>query len=68
MIKSVIRFIAEYFVFIAGFLFIFIIGALYAVLQLEGLVINLVFLLIAIGWTVFIIRYFWELMEKKKKI
>ena len=67
MIKSFFRFIAEYFVFFAGLLFIFIIGVIYAYLRLEGLIVNLVFLLIAIGWTIFLIKYFWELMEKKKK-
>lgn len=67
MIRSFLRFIAEYFVFFAGFLFIFIIGVIYAYLRLESLIVNLVFLLIAVGWTVFLIKYFWELMEKKKK-
>lgn len=66
MLRSILRFIAEYFVFFAGLLFIFIVGLLYAYLHLEGLVINIVFLLIVVGWTIFLIKYFWELMEKKK--
>lgn len=68
MIRSVLRFIAEYFVFFAGLLFIFIIGALYAFLQLEGLLVNVIFLIIAVGWAIFLIEYFWELMGKKKKV
>ncbi|MBU0569445.1 hypothetical protein KKB40_01540 [Patescibacteria group bacterium] len=64
-IKKLLRLIAEYFVFIGGFLFIFFIGIIYAFLRPEGMLINVIFLLIAVGWIIFLIKYFWDLMEKK---
>ena len=64
-IKKLLSLIAEYFVFVGGFLFIFFIGLLYAFLRPEGALINSVFLLIAVGWIVFLIKYFWDIMEKK---
>ena len=45
---------AEYFVFLIGFLFIFVVGLLYAYIRPEGLLFNVVFLVIAIGWIVFL--------------
>jgi len=66
MLKKFFRFVAEYFVFLSGTLFIFIMGIIYAFLRLEGILANLVFFLIALGWILFLIKYFWELMEKKK--
>ncbi len=67
MIRLILRFIAEYFVFVVGLLFIFLLGIVYALLKLDGLASNIFFLLIALGWVAFLIRYFWELMEKKHK-
>lgn len=67
VIRKIFRFIGEYFVFVGGFLFVFVIGALYAFIRPEGLVFNLVFLLIAVGWVVFLIRYFWELLDKNNE-
>ncbi|OGM20941.1 hypothetical protein A2955_03670 [Candidatus Woesebacteria bacterium RIFCSPLOWO2_01_FULL_37_19] len=67
LIKKILTFIAEYFVFVVGLLFIFVLGVVYSLLRLEGLLVNLVFLLIAIGWIAFLIKYYWEIMEKKKK-
>ena len=64
--KRIWRFFAEYFVFVGGFLFIFAIGALYAYLRPQGVLFNVIFLIITIGWIVFLIRYFWDLLEKKK--
>lgn len=65
-IRKVLRFFAEYFVFVGGFLFIFVIGYLYAYIRPEGLVFNLVFLAITLGWVIFLIKYFWDLIEKHK--
>ncbi len=65
-IRKIFRFIAEYFVFFVGFLFIFVIGLFYAFIRPEGILFNLVFLVIAVGWVIFLIRYFWELIEKQK--
>jgi len=65
-IEKIWRFFAEYFVFVGGFLFIFAIGALYAYLRPQGVLFNVIFLIITIGWIVFLIRYFWDLLEKKK--
>ncbi|KKQ36353.1 MAG: hypothetical protein US53_C0056G0008 [Candidatus Woesebacteria bacterium GW2011_GWA1_37_7] len=64
LIRRSIRFIAEYFVFFVGLLFIFVIGGVYAFLRPEGLVINLIFLIIALGWIIFLIKYFWDIMDK----
>ena len=67
-IKRLLRFFAEYFVFVGGFLFIFVIGVVYALTRPEGFIINLIFLLIAVGWVIFLIKYFWELLEKQSKV
>ena len=64
LIRRSIRFIAEHFVFFVGLLFIFVIGGVYAFLRPEGLVINLIFLIIALGWIIFLIKYFWDIMDK----
>lgn len=64
MFSKFFRFFAEYFVFLVGFLFIFVVGFLYAFIKPEGLLFNLVFLAIAVGWVVYLVKYFWELMEK----
>lgn len=58
------KFIAEYFVYLVGFLFIFVIGLLYAYIKPEGLLFNIIFLLITLGWVIFMVRYFWELLDK----
>lgn len=66
IIRNIFRVLAEYFSFLIGFVFIFVIGVLYAFLHDEGLLVNIVFLIIAIGWMVYLIKSFWDLMEKKK--
>ncbi|OGM23610.1 hypothetical protein A2865_03565 [Candidatus Woesebacteria bacterium RIFCSPHIGHO2_01_FULL_39_17] len=68
LVKNILRFIASYFVFVGGFLFIFAIGVLYAYLRPQGVLFNVVFLIITIGWVIFLIRYFWDLMEKNRKV
>ena len=62
--SNILKFFAEYFVFLIGIIFIFVVGFLYAYIKPEGLVFNIVFLLIALGWIVFMVKYFWELLEK----
>ena len=63
-LSKIFRFFAEYFIFLAGFLFIFVIGFLYAYIRPEGALFNVIFLVIAIGWVIFMVRYFWEILEK----
>ena len=64
VIKKILRFIAKNFVFFVGFLFIFVFGFMYAYLRPQGVVFNAIFLVIVVGWIVFLIKYFWEIMEK----
>lgn len=64
--KKVLRFLATNFVFGVGVVFIFVFGFLYAYLRPQGLLFKGIFLLILIGWIIFMIKYFWELMEKNK--
>jgi cytochrome c biogenesis protein CcdA len=66
-IKKILNFFAKYFVFAVGFLFVFVIGFIYAMLRPEGILVNAIFLIIVLGWIVFIIFYFWDLIEKNKK-
>ena len=66
LVKKIGRFVAEYFIFVVGFLFIFVIGGFYAFLRPQGWV-SAVFLIIAIGWIVYLTKYFWEVMDKHKK-
>jgi hypothetical protein len=66
VIKRALRFVAEYFVFVGGLLFIFVIGILYAYIRPEGTVFKAIFLLLIIGWIIFLIKYFWEILEKNK--
>lgn len=63
-LSRIFKLFAEYFVFIVGLLFIFVVGLLYAYIKPEGLVFNVVFLAIAVGWVVFMVKYFWELLDK----
>jgi hypothetical protein len=65
ILKKIARFIAEYFVFFAGFLFIFVVGFLFAFLRPEGFLVNAVFLAIIVGWIIYLIKYFWDIMGKK---
>ncbi|KKR30612.1 hypothetical protein A2715_00300 [Candidatus Woesebacteria bacterium RIFCSPHIGHO2_01_FULL_39_32] len=66
ILKKLLRFIAEYFVFVGGLLFIFVIGILYAYIRPEGIIFNAIFLIIVIGWIVFLIKYFWEILDNNK--
>jgi len=66
LLATIFKFMAEYFVFLAGSVFIFVVGFLYAYIKPSGILFNVVFLVIFIGWIVFMIRYFWELLEKNK--
>ncbi len=65
-VSKVFKLLAEYFVFLIGFVFIFVVGFLYAYIKPEGWLFNIVFLAIAIGWVVFMVRYFWELIDRNK--
>lgn len=65
-IKKMARFFAEYFIFVVGFLFIFVIGGLYAFLRPQGWV-SAIFLVIAIGWIVYLTKNFWEIIDKNNK-
>jgi hypothetical protein len=67
MIRRLFRYIAEYFIFLIGFVFIFVIGAIYSFIQPEGLWANALFLLIALGWVVYIVKQFWDLIDKNRK-
>lgn len=67
IVRNILRFFAKNFVFLVGILLIFVFGFIYAYLKPEGIIINSVFFLIVVGWVIFIIKYFWELMEKDRK-
>ena len=66
IIKRIFQFFAEYFVFVAQILFAFVLGAVYAIAQPKGFWPNLAFLLIIVGWLAYLIKNFWDLMEKRK--
>ena len=65
-IKKFFRFLANYFAFVGGLLFIFTLGVIYAFIKPQGILINGIFLLLGIGWAVFLIKYFWDLVEKNE--
>jgi len=65
--RSLLGFVAKYFVFLAGVGFIFFIGMLYAFIRPEGLIINLGFLVILLGWVLYLIKYFWDILDKDEK-
>ena len=65
-LSKIFRFFAEFFVFFVGLLFIFVIGFIYAYIKPEGLLFNIVFLAIVVSWVIFMVKYFWELLEKHK--
>ena len=67
MLKRLLRFIAEYFVFVGGFMLIFVIGVFYAYIRSMGIIFNAIFLVIVIGWVIYLIKYFWEILDKDKK-
>ena len=66
IMSKIFKLFAEYFVFFMGFLFIFVVGFLYAYIKPEGMLFNIIFLTIAIGWVIFMVKYFWELLDKNK--
>ena len=65
--RKTLRFIATYFVVFIGLIFIFVVGALYAFIRPEGALINVIFLIILVGWVVYQIKYFWDLIDKRKE-
>lgn len=67
LLRSFAKFVAEYFVFLGGLLFVFVIGFLYAMIRPEGIVFNIIFLFIVSGWVIFLIKYFWDILENQKK-
>lgn len=67
LFKKTFRFFAEYFVYVAGIVFAFVLGLVYAISRPKGIFVNLAFLLIIFGWLAYLIKNFWDLMEKRKK-
>jgi len=65
-VKKFFRLLANYFAFVGGLLFIFTLGAIYAFVKPQGYLINSIFLLLAVGWVGFLIKYFWDLVEKNE--
>jgi hypothetical protein len=66
IVKKVIGFLGNYFAFVGGLLFIFTLGVIYAFIKPQGILINGIFLLLGIGWMGFLIKYFWDLVEKNE--
>ncbi len=64
---KVLEFIVEYFMLFIGLVFIFAMGVIYAVLRPQGILISILFLVIGIGWTIYMIKYFWDLIDKKQE-
>lgn len=65
--KFLLNLISRYFSFVFGFIFVFIIGATYAFVQPEGILINAIFLVISLGWVVYIIKSLWDIIDKKRE-
>jgi hypothetical protein len=65
-IMKIFTLINSWFTFLLGLIFIFGIGLIYAYLQPEDLWLNIVFLVIALGWVAFTIKYIWDVMDKKR--
>lgn len=66
-LTQIFKLFAEYFVFFVGLIFIFVVGFLYAYIKPRGLLFNMVFLVIAVGWVIFMVKYFWEILDKNSK-
>lgn len=66
IIKKLFRFMGNSFAFVGGLLFIFTLGVIYAFVKPQGYLINGIFLLLGIGWIGFLIKYFWDLVEKNE--
>ncbi len=64
--KLILTLVKSWFTFILGLVFIFGIGLIYAYLQPEDLWLKAVFLVIALGWVAFTIKYIWDVMDKKR--
>lgn len=65
--SSVFNKIVDLLPFVAGFIFIFIIGIVYAFLRPEGLLLNGFFLLMVIAWVIYIIKLLWETIDRISK-
>jgi hypothetical protein len=66
LLRKFFRLLANYFSFVGGLLFIFTLGVIYAFVKPQGYLINGIFLLLGIGWVGFLIKYFWDLVEKNE--
>lgn len=65
-VKKIAHFMANYFAFVGGLLFIFTLGVIYAFIKPQGILINGIFLLLGLGWVGFLIKYFWDIVEKNE--
>ena len=65
--RKIFGFIVEYFMLIIGLIFIFAMGIFYSVLRPQGIVVSILFLVIGVGWTIYMIKYFWDLIDKKQE-
>jgi len=65
-IRKFFQLLANYFAFVGGLLFIFMLGIIYAYIKPQGILINGIFLFLGLGWIGFLIKYFWELVEKNE--
>lgn len=67
MFRKLGRFIARYFSFFAGFLFVFVLGLVYALFRPGDIWANTVFILLIVGLVIYLIRSLWEVLEEEKK-
>lgn len=65
LLRRIVRYIALNFVFFGGFAFVFGLGLVYAFVKPEGVLVRGIFLLLGAGWILFLIRYFWEILERR---
>ena len=66
-IRNIFSFIIEYFMLFIGLVFIFAMGVVYAVLRPQGVLVSILFLIIGFGWTLYMIKYFWDLIDKRQQ-
>lgn len=57
----------EYFMFFIGLVFIFATGIIYSVLRPQGILVSALFLIIGLAWTIYMIKFIWDLIDKKQE-
>jgi len=58
---------SQYVGLVIGVVFAFILGLIYAVLRPKQIFVNIIILVNLLGWLIYIIKFIWEMLDKRKE-